>query len=84
MKIPRRLEPLFEEGLIDEVICQLMTGKEAIIYMVRCGENTRCAKVYKENNKRNFHQRSFYTEGRKVKNSIDAGELIEKCHEEGQ
>lgn len=80
MKIPKRLEPLFEEGLIDEVICQLMTGKEAIIYMVRCGEYIRCAKVYKENNKRNFHQRSFYTEGRKVKNSRRARAMEKGSH----
>lgn len=80
MKIPKRLEPLFEEGLIDDVICQLMTGKEAIIYMVRCGEDMRCAKVYKENNKRNFHQRSFYTEGRKVKNSRRARAMEKGSH----
>mgnify|MGYP003460460586 CR=1 FL=1 len=80
MKIPKRLEPLFEEGLIDEVICQLMTGKEAIIYMVRCDEDIRCAKVYKENNKRNFHQRSFYTEGRKVKNSRRARAMEKGSH----
>ena len=69
MRIPKRLEPLIEEGLIDGVICQLMSGKEAMIYMVRCGNNIRCAKVYKESNKRNFRQRFLYTEGRKVKNS---------------
>lgn len=69
MKTPKRLEPLIEEGLIDRVICQLMSGKEAMIYMVQCGEQIRCAKVYKESNKRNFHQSASYTEGRKVKNS---------------
>jgi RIO kinase 1 len=69
MKIPKRLEPLVEEGLVDSVICQLKSGKEAMVYMVRCGDNVRCAKVYKESNKRNFHQISNYTEGRKVKNS---------------
>ncbi len=77
MRIPRRLEPLIEEGLIDSVICQLMSGKEAMIYMVRCGENIRCAKVYKDSNKRNFQQRSCYTEGRKFKNSRRA-RAIEK------
>lgn len=69
MKIPKRLEPLVEEGLIDSVICQLMSGKEAIIYMVSSGGHARCAKVYKDSNKRNFHQRSNYTEGRKIKSS---------------
>lgn len=77
MRIPKRLEPLIEEGLIDGVICQLMSGKEALIYMVRCGNNIRCAKVYKESNKRNFQQRFPYTEGRKVKNSRRA-RAIEK------
>jgi RIO kinase 1 len=60
---------LVEEGLVDEVIGQLMSGKEAEVYLVRCGEEIRCAKVYKEANKRSFRQAVQYTEGRKVKNS---------------
>jgi RIO kinase 1 len=56
MKIPGRIQPLVEEGLIDEVICQLMTGKEAMVYAVLCGRDVRCAKVYKEFNKRSFRQ----------------------------
>lgn len=77
MRVPKRLEPLIEEGLIDSVICQLMSGKEAMIYLVGCGDAIRCAKVYKESNKRNFQQRANYTEGRKVKNSRRA-RAIEK------
>lgn len=69
MKIPKRIEPLVEEGLVDEVICQLMSGKEAMVYVVRCEEAIRCAKVYKEANARGFRQSIDYTEGRKVKNS---------------
>ncbi|ARO87227.1 serine protein kinase RIO [Nitrosospira lacus] len=69
MKIPKRIEPLVEEGLVDEVICQLMSGKEAMVYVVRCGEAIRCAKVYKEANARSFRQSVDYTEGRRVKNS---------------
>ncbi len=69
MKTPKRLESLVEDGLIDEVIRQLMSGKEATVYVVRCGFDIRCAKVYKEANQRNFHQNADYTEGRKVKNS---------------
>jgi RIO kinase 1 len=69
MRIPERLLPLVEEGLVDEVMRQLMSGKEAIVYVVRCGEEIRCAKVYKEANKRSFRQAVQYTEGRKVKNS---------------
>ena len=69
MKIPKRIEPLVEEGLVDEVICQLMSGKEAMVYVVRCGADIRCAKVYKEIDKRSFRHSVAYTEGRKVKNS---------------
>jgi RIO kinase 1 len=69
MKIPKRIEPLVEDGLVDTVIRQLMSGKEATVYVVRCGEEIRCAKVYKEANKRSFRQSVDYTEGRKVKNS---------------
>jgi len=69
MKIPKRIQPLVEEGLVDEVLCQLMSGKEATVFMVRCGENIRCAKVYKEANKRSFKKAAQYQEGRKSKNS---------------
>ena len=69
MKIPKRIAPLIEDGLVDEVIRQLMSGKEALVYVVRCGEDIRCAKVYKEANQRSFRQSVDYTEGRKVKNS---------------
>ncbi len=69
MKTPKRIEPLIQDGLVDEVIRQLMSGKEAMVYVVRCGEEIRCAKVYKEANKRSFRQSVDYTEGRKVKNS---------------
>ena len=72
MKTPKRLEPLVEDGLVDEVIRQLMSGKEAMVFVVRCGEEIRCAKVYKEANKRSFRQSVDYTEGRKVKNSRQA------------
>ena len=72
MKTPKRLESLIEDGLIDDVIRQLMSGKEATVYVVRCGEDVRCAKVYKEANKRSFRQSVDYTEGRKVKGSRQA------------
>lgn len=72
MKTPKRLEPLLEDGVIDAVIRQLMSGKEATVYVVRCGDETRCAKVYKEANNRSFRQSVDYTEGRKVKSSRQA------------
>lgn len=72
MKTPKRLEPLVEDGLIDEVLRPLMSGKEAAVYVVRCGKELRCAKVYKEANNRSFRQAVKYQEGRKVRNSRDA------------
>ena len=69
MKIPKRIQPLVDDGLVDEVICQLMSGKEATVYIVRCGSDVRCAKVYKEANQRSFKQAVQYQEGRKVRNS---------------
>ena len=72
MKTPKRLTTLVEEGLVDEVIGQLMSGKEATVYIVRCGEHIRCAKVYKEANQRSFRKAASYQEGRKVKNSRQA------------
>ena len=72
MKTPKRLLALVEEGLIDEVIGQLMSGKEATVYVVRCGEEIRCAKAYKEVDQRSFRKNVSYQEGRKVKNSRQA------------
>ena len=69
MKVPKRLKPLVDDGLIDEILSQLMSGKEAQVYVVRCGTEIRCAKVYKEAQQRSFKQAVQYQEGRKVKNS---------------
>ncbi|EXI85935.1 MAG: serine/threonine protein kinase [Candidatus Accumulibacter regalis] len=72
MKTPARLATLVEEGLVDEVLGQLMSGKEATVYVVRCGEDIRCAKVYKEASQRSFRHNASYQEGRKVRNSRQA------------
>jgi RIO kinase 1 len=72
MKTPPRLQSLVEEGLIDSVVRQLMSGKEAMVFVVRCGDDTRCAKIYKEATQRSFRQAVDYTENRKVKNSRSA------------
>ncbi len=69
MKTPKRLKPLIEDGLIDEIISQLKSGKEAQVYTVRRGETICCAKVYKEANKRSFKQAAQYQEGRTARNS---------------
>jgi RIO kinase 1 len=72
VKIPKRLQPLLDDGLIDSVVRQLMSGKEAMVFVVRSGEDTRCAKVYKEADKRSFRQAVDYTENRKTKNTRQA------------
>ena len=69
MRVPPRLQPLLEEGIIEGVVRQLMSGKEAMVFVVRSGTETRCAKVYKEANKRSFRQAVDYTENRKTKNT---------------
>ena len=67
MKIPKRIQPLVDDGLVDEVISRLMSGKEADVFIVRCGQEIRCAKVYKEAVKRSFKKAAQYQEGRKMR-----------------
>lgn len=69
MKTPKRLLPLLEDGLIDDVQRQLLSGKEATVYVVSCGAELRCAKVYKDVAQRSFKQAVEYREGRKDRNS---------------
>ncbi len=69
MKIPKRIQPLVDEGLVDEVLRPLMSGKEAAVFVVRCGDQIRCAKVYKDASQRSFKQAVQYQEGRKVRSS---------------
>lgn len=78
MKTPSRIEPLVTEGLVDHVLRQLMSGKEANVYVVQCGDDVLCAKVYKEANKRGFHKATDYTEGRKIKNSRQARAMAKR------
>jgi RIO kinase 1 len=72
LKTPKRLQPLVDEGVIESVARQLMSGKEAMVFVVRSGGEVRCAKVYKEADKRSFRQAVDYTENRKTKNSRQA------------
>ena len=69
MKMPARIKPLYDDGIVDEVLSRLMSGKEAIVYVVRCGNDIRCAKVYKEVHQRSFKKAVEYQEGRKGRNS---------------
>lgn len=69
MKTPKAILPLMEDGLVDEVLRPLMSGKEATVYLVRCGDDVRCAKVYKDVAVRSFKKAVQYQEGRKVRNT---------------
>ena len=71
MRMPPRLAPLIDEGIIDAVVRPLMSGKEAQVYLVEAGGKQRAAKVYKSANDRTFRQRAGYTEGRSVRNTRD-------------
>ena len=77
MKIPKQIQPLVDDGLVDDVMSRLMSGKEADVYVVRCGSEIRCAKVYKDAAKRSFKKAVQYQEGRKVRNSR-RGRAMEK------
>jgi RIO kinase 1 len=72
MKIPKGLQPLVDDGMIDSVVRSLKSGKEASVYIVACGGQIRCAKVYKEAQQRGFHKMAQYQEGRKTRSSRDA------------
>src|SRR5688572_25971735 len=72
MKTPAGLQPLIEDGVIDEVLRSLKSGKEATVYIVRTGSQMRCAKVYRDMGQRSFQKRAQYQEGRKVRGSRQA------------
>ncbi|MGX9721466.1 PA4780 family RIO1-like protein kinase [Stenotrophomonas acidaminiphila] len=72
MKTPPQLQTLVDDGVIDEVLRPLKSGKEAAVYVVRSGDEIRCAKVYKDMAQRSFQQRAQYQEGRKVRGSREA------------
>jgi RIO kinase 1 len=72
VKIPKGLQPLIDDGMIDTVVRSLKSGKEASVYIVRCDGRLRCAKVYKEAERRGFHKLAQYQEGRKTRSSRDA------------
>jgi RIO kinase 1 len=72
MKIPKGLQPLIDEGIIDAVRGQLKSGKEASVFLVECAGVVRCAKVYKDAEHRGFHKLAAYQEGRKVRGSREA------------
>ena len=72
------LDVLLADGVIDEVLGRLKSGKEANISLVRRGDDVLAAKVYKDRSTRSFKNNADYKEGRKVRNSrtqraIDGG-----------
>src|SRR3546814_17503296 len=72
MKPPAALHALIDDGVIDEVLRPLKSGKEAAVYVVRSGGEVRCAKVYKDMAQRSLQQRVQYQEGRQVRGSREA------------
>ena len=78
MRVPPRLQPLLEEGIIEGVVRQLMSGKEAMVFVVRAAGEVRCAKVYKEADRRSFRQAVDYTENRKTRNSRQARAMAKR------
>jgi len=78
LRIPPRLLPLFEDGVIDEVLGQVRSGKEADVFLVRVGDEIRCAKVYKDSSHRSFKQAASYQEGRRVQNSRSSRALSKR------
>ena len=72
MRTPQGLQPLVDDGVIDEVLRPLKSGKEASVYVVRAGGEVLCAKVYKDMAQRSFQARVQYQEGRKVRGSRQA------------
>jgi RIO kinase 1 len=75
IKTPKGLQPLIDDGIVDRVVRSLKSGKEASVYIVACGGEIRCAKVYKEAERRGFHKLAQYQEGRQTRNSRDARAL---------
>jgi RIO kinase 1 len=80
MKTPKDLLPLLDDGVIDEVIRSLKSGKEATVYLVRSGASRRCAKVYRNMAQRSFQRRAQYQEGRKVRGSRQARAIAKSTH----
>jgi RIO kinase 1 len=76
LKTPTALQPLIDDGVIDEVIRSLKSGKEATVYLVRTGTQTRCAKVYRDMRQRSFQRRAQYQEGRKMRGSRQTRAMI--------
>lgn len=71
MRTPSGLVSLIDQGVVDQVLRPLMSGKEAQVYLVMSDGEERVAKVYKDAEHRSFKHRADYTEGRRSKNSRD-------------
>jgi RIO kinase 1 len=78
VKIPKGLQALVDDGKVDAVVRQLKSGKEASVYVVTCGDQIRCAKLYKDAEHRGFHKLAAYQEGRKARGSRDARAMAKR------
>jgi RIO kinase 1 len=78
VKIPKGLQALVDDGKVDAVVRQLKSGKEASVYVVTCGAQVRCAKLYKDAEHRGFHKLAAYQEGRKARGSRDARAMAKR------
>ena len=64
-----QLDLLLSEGILDEVLGRLKSGKEAEVFRVVYRGQVVAAKVYKDRIQRSFQHNVAYKEGRKVRNS---------------
>ena len=64
-----QLDLLLSEGIIDDVLGRLKSGKEAEVFRVVYRGQIVAAKVYKDRQQRSFQHNVAYKEGRKVRNS---------------
>lgn len=67
--MPAPLEVLLADGVIDEVLGRLKSGKEADISLVVHRGEVVAAKIYKDRATRSFKNNAEYTEGRKTRNT---------------
>jgi RIO kinase 1 len=78
VNVPPSLLPLVDDGIIEEVVRPLMSGKEAQVFLVVAGGRERVAKVYKDAARRSFKHKSDYTEGRRTRNTRDQRAMAQR------
>ncbi len=66
------LDSLVSEGILDDVLGRLKSGKEAEVFRVLYRGEVIAAKVYKDRQQRSFQHNADYKEGRGVRNTRTA------------